>query len=360
MLGDDIVLHVMEIVGNSVRVGIQAPRSLPVYREEIWEASRRRTAPRAGLPGQPARAGAGRVAAPAETLHRGPRKGVSLFPRTFEGYGPSVDPFRTRRSTQTMASRMKVLLLGGIAVAAGTVAYLKRDRVAGLLPSRTEEPAAPPPPPAPSNYDAPARRPTRRPRCRRPSPRCTRPASTSRPRSTPPRPRPPTSAARRPSTRAPTGEPGHRGVAPRGRGGWRRVRGPGAGGGRADRDATCAARAPPAPSSRSRRPSSSSTTRSRARRRADRPARSPPSRPRPPRRRPSRLRPSPTSRRCPTSARRRPRRAQPAAQQGDQPTPPEETRARRRRRLEDLVGPQPSDPCSAERRAAAATAGGEL
>ena len=38
MLGDDIVLHVMEIVGNSVRVGIDAPRCLPVYREEIWEA----------------------------------------------------------------------------------------------------------------------------------------------------------------------------------------------------------------------------------------------------------------------------------------------------------------------------------
>jgi hypothetical protein len=54
-----------------------------------------------------------------------------------------------------MASRMKVLLLGGIAVAAGTVAYLKRDRVAGLLPSRTQTPPAPPPPPAPSNYDAP-------------------------------------------------------------------------------------------------------------------------------------------------------------------------------------------------------------
>jgi hypothetical protein len=50
-----------------------------------------------------------------------------------------------------MASRMKFLLLGGIAVAAGTVAYLKRDRVAGLLPSRTQEPAAPPP----SNCDAP-------------------------------------------------------------------------------------------------------------------------------------------------------------------------------------------------------------
>ena len=40
MLGDDVVIHVMEIVGNSVRVGIQAPRSLPVYREEIWDAVR--------------------------------------------------------------------------------------------------------------------------------------------------------------------------------------------------------------------------------------------------------------------------------------------------------------------------------
>jgi carbon storage regulator len=40
MLGDDIVVHVMEIVGNSVRVGIEAPRSVPVYREEIWDAVR--------------------------------------------------------------------------------------------------------------------------------------------------------------------------------------------------------------------------------------------------------------------------------------------------------------------------------
>ena len=40
MLGDDVVVHVMEIVGNSVRIGIQAPRSLPVYREEIWNVVR--------------------------------------------------------------------------------------------------------------------------------------------------------------------------------------------------------------------------------------------------------------------------------------------------------------------------------
>jgi carbon storage regulator len=38
MLGDDITLEVMEIVGNSVRLGVAAPKSLPVYREEIWAA----------------------------------------------------------------------------------------------------------------------------------------------------------------------------------------------------------------------------------------------------------------------------------------------------------------------------------
>ena len=38
MLGDDITIHVMEIVGNSARVGIEAPKSVPVYREEIWAA----------------------------------------------------------------------------------------------------------------------------------------------------------------------------------------------------------------------------------------------------------------------------------------------------------------------------------
>ena len=40
MLGEDIVVEVMEVAGNSVRIGIAAPRSLPVYREELWEAVR--------------------------------------------------------------------------------------------------------------------------------------------------------------------------------------------------------------------------------------------------------------------------------------------------------------------------------
>lgn len=40
MVGDDIVVEIMEMVGNSVRVGIAAPRSVPVYREEIYTAVR--------------------------------------------------------------------------------------------------------------------------------------------------------------------------------------------------------------------------------------------------------------------------------------------------------------------------------
>lgn len=40
MLGDDIVVEIMEVSGNIVRIGFQAPRSLPVYREEIYNAVR--------------------------------------------------------------------------------------------------------------------------------------------------------------------------------------------------------------------------------------------------------------------------------------------------------------------------------
>jgi len=38
VLGDDIVVTVMEISGQTARIGIAAPKDLPVYREEIWEA----------------------------------------------------------------------------------------------------------------------------------------------------------------------------------------------------------------------------------------------------------------------------------------------------------------------------------
>ncbi len=36
VLGDNMIVEVMEIRGQTVRLGIDAPRSVPVYREEIW------------------------------------------------------------------------------------------------------------------------------------------------------------------------------------------------------------------------------------------------------------------------------------------------------------------------------------
>jgi carbon storage regulator len=38
VIGDDIVLHVQEVSGSTVRLGIEAPKATPVYREEIWAA----------------------------------------------------------------------------------------------------------------------------------------------------------------------------------------------------------------------------------------------------------------------------------------------------------------------------------
>ena len=39
VIGDDIVIQVLEIHGSTVRIGIQAPREVPVYREEIYVAA---------------------------------------------------------------------------------------------------------------------------------------------------------------------------------------------------------------------------------------------------------------------------------------------------------------------------------
>jgi carbon storage regulator len=37
-LGDDVTVTVLEISGSVVRLGIEAPAEVPVFRHEIWEA----------------------------------------------------------------------------------------------------------------------------------------------------------------------------------------------------------------------------------------------------------------------------------------------------------------------------------
>ncbi|HEY2273643.1 MAG TPA: carbon storage regulator CsrA [Jatrophihabitantaceae bacterium] len=36
IVGDDIVISVIEVRGDAVRIGVQAPRTLSVHREEVW------------------------------------------------------------------------------------------------------------------------------------------------------------------------------------------------------------------------------------------------------------------------------------------------------------------------------------
>jgi carbon storage regulator len=37
LIGDDVVVEVVEISGGSVRIGITAPKAKQIYREELWE-----------------------------------------------------------------------------------------------------------------------------------------------------------------------------------------------------------------------------------------------------------------------------------------------------------------------------------
>jgi carbon storage regulator len=36
MIGDDIEVHIISVSGEKVRVGIQAPREIPVFRKELY------------------------------------------------------------------------------------------------------------------------------------------------------------------------------------------------------------------------------------------------------------------------------------------------------------------------------------
>lgn len=63
MIGDDIEISVLSIMGEKVRIGIQAPRDIPVFRKEVYlEIQNERGSATAS-----AEAAAKTAAAPAET-----------------------------------------------------------------------------------------------------------------------------------------------------------------------------------------------------------------------------------------------------------------------------------------------------
>jgi carbon storage regulator len=47
MIGDDVTIVILGIKGSQVRVGIEAPKCINVYREEIWPSPRRNESSRA-------------------------------------------------------------------------------------------------------------------------------------------------------------------------------------------------------------------------------------------------------------------------------------------------------------------------
>ena len=41
MIGDDVVITIVDIRGDKVRLGIDAPQSIPVHRQEVYDAIQR-------------------------------------------------------------------------------------------------------------------------------------------------------------------------------------------------------------------------------------------------------------------------------------------------------------------------------
>ncbi len=41
MIGDEIVVTIVDIRGDKVRLGIEAPQDIPVHRQEVYEAIKR-------------------------------------------------------------------------------------------------------------------------------------------------------------------------------------------------------------------------------------------------------------------------------------------------------------------------------
>lgn len=45
VIGDDIVVTVAAVLGDKVRLGIAAPKAVPIHRQEVWEAIHQKPLP---------------------------------------------------------------------------------------------------------------------------------------------------------------------------------------------------------------------------------------------------------------------------------------------------------------------------
>ena len=49
MIGDEIEISVLSVMGDKVRIGIQAPREVPVFRREVYLEIQRENAEQVGV-----------------------------------------------------------------------------------------------------------------------------------------------------------------------------------------------------------------------------------------------------------------------------------------------------------------------
>jgi carbon storage regulator len=52
MIGDEIEITVLSVSGDKVRIGIEAPREIPVFRQEVYEIIDRPEQAPTGSPGE--------------------------------------------------------------------------------------------------------------------------------------------------------------------------------------------------------------------------------------------------------------------------------------------------------------------
>ena len=98
MIGDDIEITIVDIRGDKVRIGINAPKSIPVHRKEVYDAIKRENRAAAGLApedlppkGSSTRPPKGSSTGPPKESSTGPPKESSTGPPKGSSTGDTPD-----------------------------------------------------------------------------------------------------------------------------------------------------------------------------------------------------------------------------------------------------------------------------